>query len=314
MPRVAVITPTYNRGHNGLLLKTMRSVSGQSCGDFVHLVVDHGSTDNTEDVVRSYGDPRVVYEKIEREHGRRYSSSVANNHGTRMILEDEYFSGIEYVTFLHDDDMLPQASLERRAAAFGGSVQVVYGYTGVCNDKMQLLNIIKGPHTHSPKEIARMLKKRRRVAFPHHSLMVSRHILEGIEFDEMLYAFEDMDFSISVLEGLEEWQMRCVPNNVYYYRIHDDNITTHCGDLSESDVRKYFDRKHGRTRFDEFIENAPKFLRRPQAFLPEGMKRVLRPFRDRYLGKPKDPFPISNEMDPYIEAIENASFDALLHR
>ncbi|MBI2173497.1 MAG: glycosyltransferase [Candidatus Aenigmarchaeota archaeon] len=312
MPKVAILTPTYNRGHNGLLLKTMRSVSGQSCRDFVYLVVDHGSTDGTEEIVRGYGDPRVVYERIGRGPAPRYSSSVANNHGIRMLEEDRRFDGVEYVAFVHSDDMLPRTSVEDRLGAFDNiNTKVVYGRTGICNAGMELIMVFGGPVLGDPGKMAQKMKKSRYVAFPHHSLMLDRNVLGGVKFDEELYALEDLDFSINVMEHLKEGQTAQVPEVVYYYRVHGDNITTQCGDLSDSDIMRYLDIKHGRTHLDAMVDETRRFMRRPHAFLPKIVKAHLRPVRNALMKKGNGLVGVST--DPYVMEIENTPLTPEFH-
>jgi glycosyltransferase involved in cell wall biosynthesis len=53
-PTVSVVIATYNR--SGLLRETIDSVLKQTFRDFELIVVDDGSTDNTEEVLKSYGD------------------------------------------------------------------------------------------------------------------------------------------------------------------------------------------------------------------------------------------------------------------
>lgn len=50
--KISVIMPTYNYGH--LLPATLRTLVEQTFKDFELLVIDDGSTDNTEEVVRSF--------------------------------------------------------------------------------------------------------------------------------------------------------------------------------------------------------------------------------------------------------------------
>ncbi len=50
--RLSVIMPTYNYGH--LLPETLQSLVAQTYQDFELLVIDDGSTDNTENVVRGF--------------------------------------------------------------------------------------------------------------------------------------------------------------------------------------------------------------------------------------------------------------------
>jgi glycosyltransferase involved in cell wall biosynthesis len=58
-PLVSIITPTFNRAH--LLPETLLSILAQDWTDFEYLVIDDGSTDGTEQVVRDCADPRVRY-------------------------------------------------------------------------------------------------------------------------------------------------------------------------------------------------------------------------------------------------------------
>ena len=58
MPLVSVIIPTHNRAQ--LISRSIRSVLAQTYQDIEIIVVDDGSTDDTRQVVTSYGD-RVSY-------------------------------------------------------------------------------------------------------------------------------------------------------------------------------------------------------------------------------------------------------------
>lgn len=52
MPLITVFTPAYNRAHT--LPRTYRSLLRQDCKDFVWLIVDDGSTDDTAALVKSW--------------------------------------------------------------------------------------------------------------------------------------------------------------------------------------------------------------------------------------------------------------------
>lgn len=52
MPFLTVFTPAYNRAHT--LPRTYASLKAQSCKDFIWLIVDDGSADNTKELVQSW--------------------------------------------------------------------------------------------------------------------------------------------------------------------------------------------------------------------------------------------------------------------
>ncbi len=87
----SIIIPTYNRAH--LIQKTIRSVLDQTYDSFEIIVVDDGSTDNTEEMVKSISDKRIYYYKKKNEE-----RAAARNYG---IIHSKG----EYLTFLDSDDL-----------------------------------------------------------------------------------------------------------------------------------------------------------------------------------------------------------------
>ena len=60
MPFFSIVIPTFNRVF--LLRKAVESVLCQRFGDFELLIIDDGSTDNTEQMVNTFSsDARVKY-------------------------------------------------------------------------------------------------------------------------------------------------------------------------------------------------------------------------------------------------------------
>jgi glycosyltransferase involved in cell wall biosynthesis len=101
MATVSVVVPTYNRAD--VLPETIDSVRRQTIDDWELLVVDDASSDQTEDVMMSYEDPRIRYFQ----HDENQGGSAARNTGI------EHATG-EYVAFLDDDDEWESEKLERQ--------------------------------------------------------------------------------------------------------------------------------------------------------------------------------------------------------
>ena len=67
LPKVSVIIPTYNRAH--LIGRSIRSVLDQTYQDFEIIVVDDGSNDNTEEVLKSLVSDKMRYIRHEKNRG-----------------------------------------------------------------------------------------------------------------------------------------------------------------------------------------------------------------------------------------------------
>jgi len=90
-PKVSVIIPTKNREE--YVSRAVNSVLAQTFGDFEIIIISDGSTDNTDSVIRSYDDKRIIYLKFNVSKG----AAAARNYGVRTAKG-------EYLAFLDDDD------------------------------------------------------------------------------------------------------------------------------------------------------------------------------------------------------------------
>lgn len=58
---ISVVMPVYNGGY--FLQDAIDSILSQSLTDFEFIIINDGSTDNTEEIIMSYDDPRICYVK-----------------------------------------------------------------------------------------------------------------------------------------------------------------------------------------------------------------------------------------------------------
>ncbi len=113
-PRVTVVTPTYNRAD--LIGLTIQSVLTQTFHDFEYLIIDDGSSDATEMVVRSFGDPRLVYLR----HENR-GEAATTNRGWAMARG-------EYFAVLSSDDLVTPNWLEHIVALLDEKPELLVVY------------------------------------------------------------------------------------------------------------------------------------------------------------------------------------------
>ncbi|MEX1190561.1 MAG: glycosyltransferase family A protein [Brumimicrobium sp.] len=96
--KFSIIVPTYNRAH--LIGKTVDSILSQTYKNFELIIVDDGSTDNTEDVIlKNYPNQVRYYKKQNAER------AAARNFGTQQALG-------KYVLWFDSDDIMYPNHLE----------------------------------------------------------------------------------------------------------------------------------------------------------------------------------------------------------
>ena len=103
-PAFSVIIPTYNRAD--FLPRAIQSILKQTFRDFELIIVDDGSTDNTEEVVGGISNARVRYF-----YQQNRGVSAARNFGATL-------SKGQYTTFLDSDDEVLPEWLQHFADAF----------------------------------------------------------------------------------------------------------------------------------------------------------------------------------------------------
>lgn len=118
MPQVSVIIPTYNRAK--LLHSAITSVLNQTFQDFEIVVIDDGSQDNTQEIVKNFHDERIRYichKENKGEAGTR-NTGIINSHA-------------EYIAFLDDDDeWLPEKLQQQVGLLKDSESKVGCIYTG----------------------------------------------------------------------------------------------------------------------------------------------------------------------------------------
>jgi glycosyltransferase involved in cell wall biosynthesis len=109
----SIVIPTYNRSNN--LSKAIKSILSQTYTNFEIIIIDDGSTDETASVIKSFGDPRIIYKYIENYGG----PARPRNIGITLAKG-------EWVCFLDDDDWWASEKLEVCARYLNDQVDLLY--------------------------------------------------------------------------------------------------------------------------------------------------------------------------------------------
>ena len=118
LPRVSVVMAAYNYAQ--YIAQAIESVQKQTFTDWELIIVDDGSTDNTEDIVRPFlADRRIRYHK--QENG---GQPKAENQGVNLARA-------ELIAFLDADDAWLPEKLEKQIPLFKNRPEVGVVYTGL---------------------------------------------------------------------------------------------------------------------------------------------------------------------------------------
>jgi glycosyltransferase involved in cell wall biosynthesis len=220
MPAVSVIMPTYNRAK--LLGRAIQSILDQTYQDFELIIVDDGSTDDTESLVKSFNSEKIRYIR----HRKNRGASAGRNTGIRSAQG-------EYVALQDSDDEWMPEKLEKQMRAFATAppeVGVVYtGFYIIVNNKKKYMpsasitpkdgnifsSIIKGEYLVSPQTI-----------------VVKRECFERAGmFDERFPAMEDWELSLRLSR---HYHFKYINEPLVLYYVQPDSISRNKSALTKS--------------------------------------------------------------------------------
>ena len=174
LPYLTIITPTYNRAH--LLRRCYESLLRQVDKDFEWIIVDDGSSDDTEMVVRQFASDDFSIRYIRKENGGKHTALNASHTHIRG----------RYVLILDSDDYLTDtaiAAVRREWEKYGQS------------EKIGIITFLRGKTTEDP------LCRGTVVNQPVDLRTCKREIIHGNDCCEVIRADLFMKYPFPVFDG-----------------------------------------------------------------------------------------------------------------
>lgn len=125
IPLISIVIPTYNRANT--VVNAIESVLHQH-GDCEIIVVDDGSEDNTEEVLRQKFDSQIIY--IYQEN---CGVSAARNKGVSMATGD-------FLIFLDSDDTLYEGTVAAFSACIDDQIDLISGKMYICDESGKIIS------------------------------------------------------------------------------------------------------------------------------------------------------------------------------
>ena len=209
MPDVSVIMPAYNCA--GYIRGALESVLTQNGCKIEAIIVNDGSTDDTEKVLERYlNDQRIIYIKTENK-----GVSHAINIGLKSAAG-------AYIAFLHADDIFLPGKIKKQFS----SMEKCHNYDASYTDESYFLDgreeSIVSPYFHFSDDIFYFIKRNN---FIHISTtMFRRDIFKTAIFDEGLNTHEDWDLFLKL--SLRGVRFKYIPEVLSHIRIHSKSLSS----------------------------------------------------------------------------------------
>lgn len=270
---VSAIITTHNRVD--VLPRAIRSVLNQTYKDIELIVVSDGSTDGTDEYMKSYEhDTRVKYISYHPGHGGNY----ARNQGIKNANGD-------YVAFLDDDDeWLPQ-KIEKQVAKLDENPSAGLVYTAV-----RSIYVNEGVEYNFYPHCDGDMSKR--ILFGNFigttsCVMVRSSLLKEEMFDENLRALQDHDLWIRICQKADVCYCSEVLLN-YYNQLSQKQITSNSDVYltSEQYIREKYADLYKQFNHSELLSvEVEEFLGFARRCVRNGQNRLAREYVIRSLKK-----------------------------
>lgn len=201
-PLVSIIVPVYNA--EKYISQTIESVLGQTYQNWELILVNDGSTDNSEYIIQNYKDSRFKY--LKKENG---GVSTARNLGIKQA------SGI-YIAFLDADDVwLPDNLQKKISLALEHQLDWVFSDMYEADEQLNNKNYATpGKSENFLEEI--LLWNGEVIPGPASNLVVHQKcFIDGLKFDSKFSTAADQDFTIYLATN---YKGERIPEPLWLYR------------------------------------------------------------------------------------------------
>lgn len=226
MPRISVVIPTYNRAN--YILQALESVFAQTYKDYEVVVIDDGSTDGTQALLKPLIDNGTI--RCYQNPGR--GVSAARNFGV------ENANG-KHLAFLDSDDLFLPAKLEKQIALIEQRPEIgmVHSHYAKFNDAGEDLGL-RDTSRYQGAIYPGLLNQWDILMAPSCTLIPKTVFEEVGGYDEAMRWAEDLDLWRRIAQ---RYPLDLVPEVLTRVRVHSDNASKH-RIQALSDFQRYIDK------------------------------------------------------------------------
>lgn len=215
-PLVSIIIPTYNRAH--LIGETLDSVLAQTYTNWECIVVDDGSTDDTDKLLAAYCEKNPHFQYHQRPTNRPKGANTCRNYGFELS-KGKYVNWFDSDDVMHQDKLLIQVkALENSDYNFSVCQTLVFenskeNIIGLSSENIYSSNVFEDYVT-------------QKIVWLTSVPLWKRNFLDKLEylFDEELQAAQEWEFHCRVLNVCSNYNV--VYKELVYLRQHGGSISS----------------------------------------------------------------------------------------
>ena len=203
--RVTILMPIFNVGK--YLRESIDSILAQTYCDFILLILDDCSSDDSDDIVASYSDARIQYVRND------FNLGLADNLNKGLSLVQT-----ELVARMDGDDIAEPNWLEENIKVLDAHPEI-----GICSCGFQFFGaknaIIRYPQNHEDSMAQMLFGCTVIVPVMRMSLLKEQHL----HYDKNAFPAEDYDLWSRCYPLIKVYNIQ---KTLFHYRMHDSQIST----------------------------------------------------------------------------------------
>ncbi len=207
MPRVSVIMPVYNENEE-FLNEAVTSILNQTFKDFEFIIINDGSTNNTEEVILSYNDPRIIY--VKNEQNLKIIKTL--NKGLKLAKG-------EYIARMDSDDICAPQKLQRQVEFLDANPNFSLAGTHASSIP-QKLHYALPSDSKTVKTMVRYCAN----CIIHPAIMMRKSVLDknNLQYNENYPHAEDFKLWVELAKDNE---LTNIPEILFLHRLHKKSIS-----------------------------------------------------------------------------------------
>lgn len=226
-PLISIIIPTFNRAE--LISETLDSILAQTYTNWECIIVDDGSTDNTDEVVGSYVDKDSRFQYHQRPLNKLKGPNSCRNYGFEL-------SNGDYIKWFDSDDILVPFALEYIMQSFLNDCEVVVSsleYVDFDKRKMEIKHNFISNNIISDYIVGEI------TFFTFTPTWRKSFLNNQAElFDEEISNLDDWDFNLRML--YENPNIVYIDLPLIQYRVHENSLSKEISKLNFEEIKSEF--------------------------------------------------------------------------